>query len=225
MPRKYTKKPRTYRKKRYVKRNKNTFIKKVKTAVNSFAERKWVDWSLYVANANSDLSVSTTATLINTGMLKSIVNGTNEYSNRIGGEIKLKSIDIKLKCYMGLSTDFNNIVRVCIFQWRNQSSTLTTTAPILYDWASASTGILSGYNPEQAGDFRVLLDKKYTLSQAGDSTKVSRKLTNRLDKIIKFNRITGDVAKGEIFIIAVSDSSSSPNPNLGIDMRCSFTDV
>lgn len=223
MPRRYVKKPRkVYRKKRYT--SNKTFANKVNAVIKKTAEKKYVDWSLYKANSNSDLSCTSTGTLVNTTSIASIINGTGE-NKRIGDEIKLISLEVRGRVYMGASQDFNNITRIIILQWRQAQAELSTFWQIIQNFDVGSPTILSSYNPTWAGQFRILMDRRFNLSSAGASTISFRKVFHKLDKKIKFNSVSGQPIKDEIFIIAISDSGASPHPNLGLEMRVKFIDV
>lgn len=221
----YVRRRKTYKKKRYVRRRKTNFNARVKKAITSYAEKKWQDFSLNVANTGTDPAVTSTASLYNTAILQSIVAGTGIVKNRIGNKIKLRSIDLRVKSYLGALSDSNNVVRIIVLQWRDAPATLLYASQIVYDWATTTPSVNSGYNPTEAGKFRILYDKRITLSSAGTSTYNAKRIIYKLDKNIVYNFTSGATQGGEIFIFTVSDSGATPHPYCDVMMRVKYTDV
>lgn len=144
-----------------------------------------------------------------------IANGTGE-GQRIGGQIRVKGIHLRFAFQPG---DWYNNVRFIVYSpkknWTNSSVT-AAVQQVLSDVSSASTQWSA---PVDTENFKVYMDKVYNARflPTGDATTTSVAQTKFVNKFIKLNKlIKWDVSApvmptSNIFLMAISDSSTAVN--------------
>lgn len=170
------------------------------------------------------------------------VDGTNLYSlsntipqgvanqQRIGDQIKIKSLFVRLSLQANDDATYNN-VRIIVFRWNSEASPFG--ADILKLTSSTFIRQLSQLNTENRRNFQIKYDNTFTV---GGPFNVSTAVQNGLpqsqeDKF--YIKTFGDAywepagsttpAKGHIYLLAISDSPSNP-PQLSFTARVRYTD-
>lgn len=110
-------------------------------------------------------------------------------SNRVGDVIRPVSLSVKFVVKIGLST--SAVGRIIVFQWRPQ--TTPTISNILQSSYSATENHVNApYDVDQAPQFKILYDKRVSLSTNGDYITGWQKIIKRKKMLnITFTGSTG----------------------------------
>lgn len=184
--------------------------------MNKIAEKKNVD-------SSQATSIANTGSILSLG-LDGLATGTNQLS-RVGNEIYLKSLYIKGKVTIA---DTTNVVRVMIVQWMKETASFTALQQILFNNSIAGFTWESPYAKEQAGNFKIIWDRTFNLTNVQAPIILFRKrLTRGFKKNIRYNSQIGGnlVVKGALFLVALSDSLAIPNPGIDFETRINFVDI
>jgi len=159
------------------------------------------------------------STFDNTGSitkLTTIPQGDTD-TTRDGDHIKLT------KCWCNLAVsvgDATNVVRVIVFRWNQDDSSV---APTVND----ITQSVSAYSPihrdnERAHKFDVIFDKFFSVSNVGPGC-ASVEWRKPLKSIIAF-QATANTGTGHLYMYIISDSSAVPHPGVNLIWRTYYTD-
>lgn len=232
----YPRKKRTYRK-RYTRSGLNKTEKKQVRAIAKRVDNSMKDVKFSYYEFTTTISDNWTGPDAAVGWPAQTVQGfgniadlMNTQSGRIGNSINLKSFDFSYTLYAG---DSVNNVRVIIFQWLLDNTTVPTVGDIVigtggaYDW-------LKPINYEYRRNFRILYDQVHGLStNAGNNNTITRKLKfygKRLPvKKITFETNTAQgfsasIIKGALYYMLVSDSAVATHPRIEMNGFMRFTD-
>jgi len=216
--RKFAKKP--YRK-TYRKKPSKRFRTAVKKVINSQAERKYLDYAV------SFDPIDTLGTLYNIGRIGTLAQGVDQNS-RIGIKIHVTSLLIRLAMFIPAIpvADTSVALRFIIFQWMEPYNSLPTINQILNNQFLGTYSMLSQYSKENAGKFKIMLDKTYTMSVDGTRQINTKWSFSKFKKdLVIANKTPLEPNSGEFYMIVVSDSGASPHPNISFNTRMSFTDT
>lgn len=179
-------------------------------------------------------SITTAGTVIN--LTASMTQGANWKNNYIGREVQPVGLDLRFNLVGALSnafigSDLNNITKVLLFQWMDDA--VPTTATLLESGATAagpvSPILFSNYN-----NIEVLYEETFpTFIQAydpannyGSSNGYTRRIYIKGKKMrtIEYNNSNGGTAKGQLYLLVISDSALAPSPTFDAYTRLTFLD-
>lgn len=181
--------------------------------------------------ASGSTNITTTGTVFN--LLSGIAVGTAADGNFIGKQIFPISLDIRWEIIGAQSNlmagaDLSNKTRLLVFQWQDASTPNVT-------------GVLKTADPLSPISFvnydniQVLRDRIYSTwvqsYDSGSSYANSNAITKRWYikgkhmTQISYNAGAGSWQKGQLYLVAISDSSVAPNPVFKLYSRLVFTDV
>lgn len=201
---------RTMRRKRRM-RPRNTLNvsqkKTVKRMINSTLNRRIEDKHI---SSNSGIVSVTDVPAVYGGVLPIVGSDVNQ---RIGDKIRLTAFLFKYTIYL---SDPSNVMRIIVFQWKNNSfltgtptasNILQVTTP--YPW-------LSQLNQDLKAQMHVLYDKTHTM-QNGGPLQITRSVNIRKFGVRNLEFLSGvatvnNTVRGEIYVLLVSDSSLTTHP-------------
>lgn len=211
---------RFYKKKQYVTK------KEVKSMLKSNLEVKHHDLS--VTNYPLDPAAALLSPIQD---LTVITQGLLDY-NRVGDRIKLKTLQLR---YYINCTSTNEIVRLILFQWKDDSSIAAAPGlPLLEKMLvvpSGNNAVISTYNHDtmSTGSISVLYDKSHTLADLGTygapkiltvKAKVHTKYMARNLQYVD----GGSQGKNKIYLFAFSNQAV-PTSTLNYFTSITFTDA
>lgn len=184
--------------------------------------RKTIDRRLDLKE--KDLSVTIGAIpmgSLDTYELTSIAQGM-EQEKREGLRIRIKSIFFQ--GYVGVESE-PAFVRVAIV-WANFEAEVTMAAPTMGAiWNTVGTdGTFGPRHLGQTTNWIIIWERRYQLTQSTNYM-LPIKIYKKLDHIVKyFSFGSTDASRGKMWMIATSDSASSPHPAIGGQCRVRFMD-
>jgi len=199
-------------------------IKRLKSIVKSNAPPVKSTYAEEVQNPEN--------TLIAIGMPYPAKGGDND--DRLGQEIIIKSINLRWTISVSETDDFDTF-RCTLVQFMDGN--LVTEFPInyltnLYLQPTTDYPVLSPFNTQSAGTYRILFDKVYNTNEAGNAQYSENLLVLGKDLAIskiKFDTDAGGslpgLDKGLILLFVCSDSTASPNPKIEITKKFNFIDT
>lgn len=152
-------------------------------------------------------------------------------TTRVGDALTLKSLEFRytVRC-AGVTPDFFNFVRVIVFQW-NQNT--VPTAPDIMDQV-ITTDYESFYNHDNRSIYKIMYDRTHFLSGAGPAGVVNPQTSNFAHGVVKFmyrfprKRVNFIAATTTpihgLYMIALSDSTASPQPTLVMNSKITYSD-
>jgi len=188
-------------------------VKYIKSLIN--VEQKFND--VYVSPA----TITTSAVVTN---LSNIVQGT-DVSTRDGDSILAQKLRVKYRAIAN-NTAGVNLLRVVIFQDRDQRGVDPAYADLFVSTASAVTGHKQFYGNLRNPRFRFLYDATHTLTQGGNNQIIFHDCVIPIHNHIFYTTTTGvDAAnwEGALFLLVVSDDMTNGPQFLG-SFRLEFTD-
>lgn len=157
----------------------------------------------------------------------------SDLSNRIGNQIKIKSLNIRYNLSVSESDDFDTF-RVTIVQYVDGSKEGEYPLDALANTFVAPGSdypVLVGFNTQSASRYRVLHDKVHNLNAAGQAQAFENLIFYPKDLVIdhiKFDSSGGGnfpgMDGGIIVLWVCSDSTASPNPKIEYTCKLNFTD-
>lgn len=156
--------------------------------------------------------------------LSNIAQGVTD-SQRIGDAICINKLHLKYTVWAG---DATNLIRVIVFQWKDNDSTAPTLPDILTQ-AGGTPGYeyYGSYVHDNLGNkFNVLYDKLIGMNLASGAPKSVNKNMNMkyFKKEIEFVAGGGN-GFNHIYMLAISDSAASTHPSLQFSSYLTYTDI
>jgi len=154
--------------------------------------------------------------------------------DRLGQEIIIKSINLRWTISVSETDDFDSF-RCLLVQFMDGN--LVDEFPInylpnLFLSPTSDYPVLSPFNTQSAGTYRILFDKVYNTNEAGNAQFTENLLVTSKDLAIskiKFDTDAGGALpgldKGLILLFVASDSTASPNPKIELTKKFNFTDT
>lgn len=185
--------------------------------INNNLEKKYQDLAYNINVDNTGSSIQD-LTSINAGMADS--------SQRIGDKIRLLSLKFRLQLS---AADSTNYFRIILFQWHPDNANTTPIVTSILQNATYS----SYYNHDEGSQFSVFYDKQYALDTQGNATRVldwTFRFNSKSPKMkwIKKNvKYNGSTLQGSdhLYYLFISDSGTTPNPNISGSSRLVYTDA
>ena len=220
-------------KKKGLSRNQAKAVKQIiKSQIDTIAEEKYVD--TVISSGSADRNNWVPLALIN-----GITQGDSDQAQRNGDRIRLKGLQFRYMITPGTDTmaglsDGENIFRLIIFQWfRN---TTPTVSQVLQQASGTLGDVFSAYHHDnmKAGLLSILLDRFHALSNrsSGSHTQPLTAVHGKFFSNLKFQKkniqfIAGGSAvdMGQIFVLCLSDSALTPNPQISYYSRVTYTDI
>lgn len=142
-------------------------------------------------------------------------------TTRDGDKLTPVYLNVKWKVGVGDST---NIMRVIIFQWKQNILSISPTQAYLLAQTGSALSPISPYNWDTRSNFRVLKDFKVTVDSVNKPQVVGRTFLklNKLEKVA-FDA-GGTNGNNQIYIYVVSDSGAASHPTWAMTARLAFTD-
>lgn len=154
----------------YAKKNKKTKPKstfalvknEIKSILNKDREIKWFALGLVYGPTYAGYDTWTHLTAVPQSA------GASTDSSRIGDQIEIKSIHIKMSMFnnvgnIGSAANFNNFIRVICVQYNESDGSPTTAEMLLNGGGTALKGSYSHFNVDYRHDYHVLYDKTIML--------------------------------------------------------------
>lgn len=166
----------------------------------------------------NDTTVSTT--INNTDPLQTIVRGTD--ANDYIGD-KINPIGLALRYHL-IAGDAYNMLRMLIIQDKDVAGSPTTGTM----FQNNIYPLTSALHRDFTSQYRVLYDKTYTLTTngGGGAIPISKRMfiKGKRMRYIRFDA-AGNCTGGQIWIVAISDSSTASHPVFQVYTRLYFTDA
>lgn len=209
----FKRKKRSYGAKHYNSKLNNRQKNEVKQLINGVIEMKSID--------NGGNPTSSDIPTISKWF--AVPQGTGQAA-RIGNEIQASHMELR---YSLASADTFNILRVIVFQWREDDATVGPVyTDILYRPSTSVSWHNALYNYDQRESYKILYDKRHFVdadNQAKD-TFVSTKIKVPHKKII-FNGSGATDGKNMIYVLFVSDSALAGHPGFMNQARLYYRDA
>lgn len=183
---------------------------------NNNLEKKYQDlaYSSTLSNSGTNFQKLTT---ISVGQLDS--------SNRIGDKVSLLSFKYR---WDFATPNAQNYIRVIMFQWHPDDSLVAPTASLLLQQVSTT----SFYNHDQGAQFSVIMDRQFVLNTNNPNKSIygtvrfGSKLGRMkfVNKTVKYDSATTN-GPDQLFILFISDNSSTPSPSVTGTSRLTYTDA
>lgn len=155
-----------------------------------------------------------------------LINGISkgdDYNNRDGRQIRVKSIQLSFNPVMNSSSTVNQMVRIICFIWKAPDGTAPTIDDVLEAGATAMVRIRSLSDRKNTV---ILYDKVINLS-AGDKSNVVERYYKRMDMKVVFNDgNTGsisDIDSNALYVAIVSNDNTN-QPTVNWTSRVRFID-
>lgn len=136
---------------------------------------------------------------------------------RVGHQINMKSLLVRYNLTIG---DTTNIIRCIVFRWNAPSSPSVTDILELIP-SSSIVWPLSPLKYEERMNIQVLYDQLHALS--ADNGSHVEKLYIKKDLKINWDDSANPI-NGHVYFLAISDSTSSFHPTIGLASRLRFID-
>lgn len=203
------------KRKRTFKRGGRKFNKRVKLAINKFAEKKYIDSNPLFSNA-----VSTGVTFVQMGFVP--IQGTS-VNTRIGDQIYRRSLTITGQLFGDSPyTQF----RVVIFAWNQQIAGNPTTNDL---FAMTTNPLISLYRRDTLQQKRMIImfDKHYTMNSGGASSYMRRVRYRFSGKRLPWKKLTLTAgAADKVYYMAImSDHIVASPATANFVARMTYTDV
>lgn len=155
-----------------------------------------------------------------------LINGVSrgdDYDDRDGRQIKVKSIQCSWNVIRNASATADQMVRIIVFIWRSPDGVAPTIDDVLQPGATAMVRIRSLNDRKNT---RILYDKVVNLS-TGNMTNVVLRYYKKIDLTTIFNENTagniGDIDTNAIYVAIVS-SDNTNQPSVNWTSRVRFID-
>lgn len=155
-----------------------------------------------------------------------LINGVSrgdDYDDRDGRQIKVKSIQCSFNVVRNASATVDQMVRIIVFIWRSPDGTAPTIDDVLEPGATAMVRLRSLNDRKNT---RILYDKVVNLS-TGNMTNVVLRYYKRIELTTIFNENTagniGDIDTNAIYVAIVS-SDNTNQPTVNWTSRVRFID-
>lgn len=184
-------------------------------AVKSLAELKHIDYTIF------NDPVQTTATLYN--LVDNLVQGDGDTQVN-GRKADLRRLYMKYSLTVG---DSSNICRFILFQSTQYTNSVPTAAQVLENPVSFPLTTALNYDSFN-GSVRFRLIKDWYHVRDSDDPVLARSLEfNKLNNIIFDGNpvAAGNAAKGNLWLLAISDSSGGFHPTLNMYTRVTFKEL
>lgn len=174
----------------------------------------------YLLTNHQSLSIDTTGELYS---LTNVSQGTGD-SNRIGDEIKISALELRINALYG---DTTNYLRIIVFQWlANDDISAPIVGDVLYDASSSIPYVLSYYNNDTLGsDYSVLYDKVHSLNNTY-KTNFSQNIFIPMKYAKKKVQYVAGTTNGshKLYILLCSDSGAIPHVTVNMVARLTYVD-
>lgn len=149
-------------------------------------------------------------------------------NNRIGNKVELQNISLKFQC---LLADTTNYMRIVIFQWIEDAKNFPSWVDLFeFNTAGLPTTQAERMSPYtldtgKQGSFRILYSNEMQLDTDNSVQLIKSYINKGFRKVIDFDSTLSNRGTGHIYMMALSDSSGIPHPNLAGYVRIRFKDA
>lgn len=193
------------------------FKKRVRRAMGSVMDKRYAVWN-DIASFTSGGSV--------VPMSFNIIEGDNVFSERQGNKITPTALKLKYSWQASGAVDENNLVRLMIFQWKDDDN--SNPPSVLNEFVDVSTQGTQNFPNTQvwfAGhkNFHLVYDSGVNAVNYQTSNGCIAKNVNLYAK--KLHNIefsTGSRGWNNLYLVAMSDSAVSPHPQLRIQAQLEY---
>lgn len=166
---------------------------------------------------------STSATIDYSGttysLLENLTRGDNPVNNFEGSQIRIKSIRVRGTCYYA---DATNVMRIMVLQWRDSGSPVPSG--IINNTGTIAAPYGSRYWTNKK-NIKVLSDQLITMDGVNQALgKVDIYIPGFKCRPVWFATATDTVQSNGIFMLAISDSSTTTHPYFTWVSEIVFTD-
>ena len=155
----------------------------------------------------------------------SLVSQGDNDSQRNGDKIKIKNINIRMRCYIQGATASDP--RVTAFRFMVvQDKAYNTAAAITLANLTTALSVTSQRNVDHLKTLVVLYDKVVTLDIAGPSAKtfVIKPNLKYLKREIQYTAASPQNQTGGLYLVIYNDSNSTVDPGFEFSSRITYTD-
>lgn len=126
--------------------------------------------SVVLQSTNSFATSGSTSTIYDLCVVPQSSTPQQQDFTRIGDQIKLKSLNVKL-CLEALGSFTSGAIRVVIFQWKSDNINFPTLSQIYMASVTGGIDSLSNFQPDtiRSGDFVVLYDRLVSMASATET--------------------------------------------------------
>lgn len=189
----------------------------INKVINSRAEKKY-----YITNSGPSPYKVGISTAGYVAQMSGIGQGDTDTS-RDGDSLLVKSLNLNYQIEVG---DTFNVIRVIMFQWFPTS--VPTAGNILQD---VTLGVLNPhqtYNHDLRYNYKVLYDKTHTIGATSTNipiVKISKQvyITSGFKRKLQYQAAT-TTGNNQFYLMAISDSSAGPDPQLIYNVKLNFLD-
>lgn len=168
------------------------------------------------------LDTAVTGTVPDSGSVThvtAIPQGDGE-GNRSGNSVYVRSLNWKGQVFRTTSGNANQTMRIIVFCDNQQ---ITDSSPGVTDLLQSAT-VYSHLNKNTVGRFSILANKVFMLSSTGDLGKQVN-INIPLKHHVRYNgSATGDIARGGLYVLCISDQASTNYPSIQSEVRVSYHD-
>lgn len=157
-------------------------------------------------------------------LTQGITQGDGE-STRDGAQIMLKHLecDVQVKNNVLITSGFTTAFRMIVFVDNFNQGTLPAATDIL-----VASSVLSTYtvNVYQSKRFRILHDKKVTLTNGSETNGLLLKWHTKYSRLVQYlgtSDASASNGRGAVFVLFVTDEGTNP-PVYSFDFLCRYTD-
>lgn len=193
----------------------------VKKAINQMAEHKYYNPTPLTNSAVADPSVGATL-----GVITSVPQGLPDLS-RDGDSLTMKNLFFRGNIYSASGgTSESNIVRVIIFQWHQNTQSVTPSTASILSYIAAGQGVASPYVHDQlkGKNYTIMYDRRFCVSDYGPGCVQFKGNLVPKRKKIQFNG-AGLTGTNHLYYLILSDSVAINHPTITINFQVNFLDM
>lgn len=215
MPRKYSKKGASKKRRTYRPRKKVSFEKKVMNVVNKQADKKFVNQNVVSQTVGQFQAITATTFADGYAFVPLILpsTGSND-SSRTGNKIHMTGAQLRLQFWLQDNASLLSGHRVRIIVFRAVGPVVPTT-PDFYlknDSVYQGIGYLSDRNTDYMTDYRTVCDKCYKMplrNISNQATTLDVKINLRLNHDVHFSGTSSTtIADSQLYMVVMADSGN-----------------
>lgn len=214
----------TYGKRRYRKRTKNNFDKRVAKVAKQVVARELADEVELKSYQRSEVVGQPITNAGTRFSLTDLIPIGDTSAQRSGDKVKLKSVFVRMQVNASTTASYDN-VRIIVFRWNSKGT--PTVSDILALTTNVNIRHLSQLNHDNRSLFQVKMDQTFIVSDYNNAdlpAVVIDKfyIQNIGDGFWEIGSVTP--VKGHLHMIVISDSSVN-NPEFSMTARVRYTDA
>lgn len=189
------------------KRRYKRFVRKVKHIANTAGEKKY-----FAVSSGGPQTVDSTGTITS---ISNIPQGDTD-NTRDGDQAYIRSLEL---FWEADAADVFNVLRLLVVQWYPATTPLVTDILL----TTGVDGFMSPYNHDQRFQFRVIYDKRVTISTDRPAANFRVRLRRFGRRRIQYLGGTTD-GQNKLYLLKISDSGAVSHPFIQNFTKLNFSD-